>query len=226
MHYPEYTQTMWADVGSAMYGYVAKHLDLIPDAPNLGDEFAYNLYFMYAALQVDVASLLGIDPTILAVWWAQVTMIQRDAYIQSAAMLGGKGSDTSRFEQVCIYISHLSQFTAKETISVVRGKESHKGTCPVPYCRVCGTSVGQKGESTSLSGAALGFCYPLMHTIATGQLFEPYFYHPDADVDDRRAESQYFLERLEAWIGLANGRPMSLFKIGTEITRFQKWSLR
>ena len=50
-----------------------------------------------------------------------MTMIQRDAYIQSAAMLGGKGSDTSRFEQVCIYISGITQLTAKEAISVVSG---------------------------------------------------------------------------------------------------------
>ena len=119
LHYPQYTQTMWADVGNTMYGYMAKHLNLIPDAPNLGEELsgdvveiAYNLYFMYATLHIDVASLLGIDQTILAGWWAQVTMIQRDAYIQSATMLGGKGTDTSRFEQVCIYISGLTQLTA------------------------------------------------------------------------------------------------------------------
>ena len=73
-----------------MYGYVAKHLDLVPDAVNLGPEMlgdvieiAYNLYFMYAALHIDVSSLLGLDSTILAGWWAQVNMIQRDAYIQS-----------------------------------------------------------------------------------------------------------------------------------------------
>ena len=143
VHYPNYTQTMWADVGNAMYGYVGKHLDLLPDAANtgpelLGDviEIAYNLYFMYAALRIDVASLLGVDTTILSGWWAQVTMIQRDACIESAAMLGAKGADTSRFEQVCIYISGLTQLTAKETISVIRGKESHKGTCPVRYCYV------------------------------------------------------------------------------------------
>ena len=164
MHYPEYTQTMWADVGNAMYGYMARHLNLIPDAPNLGEELsgdvveiAYNLYFMYATLHIDVTSLLGIDQTILAGWWAQVTMIQRDGYIQSAAMLSGKRSNTLRFEQVCIYISSLSQLTAKETISVIRNKESRKGTCPVPYCHVCGTYVGQKGESNSLSEAAQSF---------------------------------------------------------------------
>ena len=137
IHYPEYTQTMRADVGNAMYGYVAKHLNLLPDAPNLGDELtgdvveiAYNLYFMHAALQIDVASLLGVEPTTLAGWWAQVTIIQRDAYIQSAAMLGGEGSDTTRLERVCIYISHLSHLTPKESISVIRGKESHKGNLP------------------------------------------------------------------------------------------------
>ena len=27
-HYPKQTSTMWADVGNAMYGYVAKHLEL------------------------------------------------------------------------------------------------------------------------------------------------------------------------------------------------------
>ena len=45
-------------------------------------------------------------------------------------------------------------------------------------------------------------CYPLMHMIATGQLFEPYVYHPTASGDDRRQESEYCLERLEAWISL------------------------
>ena len=145
VHYPQYTQTMWAaDVGNAMYGYVGKHLDLLPDAANIGPELlgdvieiAYNLYFMYAALQIDVASLLGVDPTVLSGWWAPVTMIQRDAHIQSAAMLGGKGADTSRFEQVCIYISGLTQLTPKKTISAIKGRESHKGTCPVQYCHVC-----------------------------------------------------------------------------------------
>ena len=136
-----------------MYGYMSKHLDLLPDAPNLGEEqsgdvieIAYNLYFMYAALNIDVSSLLGIDSSVLTGWWAQVTMIQRD----------GKGSATSRFEQVCIYISSLTQLTAKEAISVVRNKESHTGTCPTPYCYVCGASV-RKGESNSLSGAAQSY---------------------------------------------------------------------
>ena len=53
-HYPQYTQTMWADVGNAMYGYMNKHLNLVSDAPNLGEELsgdvieiAYNLYFMW-----------------------------------------------------------------------------------------------------------------------------------------------------------------------------------
>ena len=81
-HYAQMTPTMWADVGNTMYGYVAKHLDLVPDAQaleaeKLGDviEVAYNLYFMYAALHIDVASLLGIQPNILTGWWAQVNMI-------------------------------------------------------------------------------------------------------------------------------------------------------
>ena len=48
----------------------------------------------------------------------------------------------------------------------------------------------------------INFCYPLMHMIATGQLFEPYVYHPTASGEDRRRESEYCLETLEAWIGL------------------------
>ena len=59
-----------------MYGYVAKHLELIADAHALeveksGDviEIAYNLYFMYAALQMCVASLLGVQPNTLTGWW-------------------------------------------------------------------------------------------------------------------------------------------------------------
>ena len=57
-----------------------------------------------------------------------------------------RDADATRFEQVCIYISGLTQTTVKETISVAKGKESHKGTCPVPYCHVCGKQAGQKWE--------------------------------------------------------------------------------
>ena len=48
----------------------------------------------------------------------------------------------------------------------------------------------------------INFSYPLMHMIATGQLFEPYLYHPDANGADRRLESQYCLQKLEEWIAL------------------------
>ena len=53
LHYPAYSQTFCADVGSAMYGYMNDHLKLVSDAPNLGSEsagdvieIARNLYFM------------------------------------------------------------------------------------------------------------------------------------------------------------------------------------
>ena len=304
-HYPGVTNTLWADVGNAMYGYMNKHLELITDAPgintvNAGDviEIAYNLYAMYAVLNIDVGALLNIDQSVLYGWWAQVNLIQRDAYIQSASMLSGKGCTTARFEQVCIYVSGLTQLTAAEAISDVRGKESHTGSCPVPYCYVCGATVGKQGETESFSSAAQSYwshtdscmkhkmyvtvgdkyytplqipgdyypnmdhvvlieaqltkegmlayeslaeasiagfqemilymrrtyfdtlisrynpaslakekgvvnlSYPLMHMIATGQLFEPYLYHPDANVDDRRLESQYCPQKLEEWIAL------------------------
>ena len=78
LHYPTYSQTLWADVGSAMYRYMNKHLNLVSDAPNIGPELAgdvieiaYKLYFMYAALNIDIASLLGINPSVLTGWWAQ-----------------------------------------------------------------------------------------------------------------------------------------------------------
>ena len=54
-HYPGLSQTLWADVGNAMYGHLSKELGLISDAPGIkpvvaGDviEIAYNLYAMYA----------------------------------------------------------------------------------------------------------------------------------------------------------------------------------
>ena len=145
-HYPGLSTTLWADVGNSMYGYMNKHLELITDAPGInqvkaGDviEIAYNLYAMYAVLNNDVSSLLNIHQSVLYGWWAQVNLIQRDAYIQSASMLGWKSSQTksARFEQICIYISGLTQLTATEAISNVSGKESHAATCPVPYCYVC-----------------------------------------------------------------------------------------
>ena len=45
----------------------------------------------------------------------------------------------------------------------------------------------------------VNFCDPLMHMIATGQLFEAYFFHPDANLLDRRSESDYCLKQLKAW---------------------------
>ena len=39
----------------------------------------------------------------------------------------------------------------------MRNKESHTGTCPVPFCHVCGTYVGQKGETNSLSAASQSY---------------------------------------------------------------------
>ena len=86
-----------------------------------------------------------------------LNLIQRDAYIQTAAMLGGKGPSESRFEQVCIYVSGLTQFNATEAISNVRGKESHTATCPVPYCRICGSTVGKQGETASVGAATQSF---------------------------------------------------------------------
>ena len=115
LHYPAHTHTLWADVGNAMYGYLNQHLELVSDAPginpeNAGDvlEIAYNLYSMYATFNIDVATLLGVHQSTLSGWWAQLNIIQRDAYIQSASMMGGKGCSTARFEQVCIYI-YISQ---------------------------------------------------------------------------------------------------------------------
>ena len=58
-------------------------------------EIAYNLYAMYATLNIDVALLLDVDPSILQGWWAQVNLVQRDAYIHTAAMLAGKGPSES-----------------------------------------------------------------------------------------------------------------------------------
>ena len=219
-----------------------------------------------------------------------------------------EGYSTARFEQVCIYISGLTQLTATEAISNVRGKESHTATCPVPYCYICGTSVGKQGETASLSGGAqsywshidncmqqkmytavgnkyylplqtpgdyhpnmdhvelieaqltregmlayesiaeasmagfqemtlykrreyfdalilrynpsalakekgvVNFSYPLMHMIATGQLFEPYLHHPNASGDDRRQESEYCLDRLAQWVNLFkwNDNPVNI----------------
>ena len=44
--------------------------------------------------------------------------------------------------------------------------------------------------------------------IATGQLFEPYLYHPDANGDSRRQESEYCLQRLDEWISMFDKRKM------------------
>ena len=73
-------------------------------------------------------------------------------------------------------------------------------------------------DKLALEPVPVNFCYPLLHMIATGQLFEPYFYHPDADREDRRTESQYCLELLRVWADTiktrsppnnCNGSPMN-----------------
>ena len=215
---------------------------------------------------------------------------------------GWRAFYTTRFEQVCIYVSRLTQATLKETISVVKGKESHKGTCPVPFCHICAKQAGLKWvsgaantywqhtdycvkgkmfgyignfdkkhiplqipgnyypnmdhlelieaqltkegmlaydsihetsiaafqemilyqrrayfealhdrynvEALALELAEVNFCYPLMQMIATGQLFAPYFYHPDAQVQHRRAESRECLELLQSWIDQIDKRKL------------------
>ena len=84
-------------------------------------------------------------------------MQQQHAYIQTAAMLGGKGPSESRFEQVCIYVTGLTQLNCTEAISNVKGKESHTSTCPVPYWRVCGSTVGKQGDTPSVGAAVQSF---------------------------------------------------------------------
>ena len=100
---------------------------------------------MHAVLNIDVASLLGIEEDELTGWWAQVNSMQRDAYIQSCSMMGGSSYDNERFEQICMYTAVLPLTTVQETISVTRQGESHKGLfnryCPVPHCRVCGKQI-------------------------------------------------------------------------------------
>ena len=89
-HHPGLSQILWADVGNAMYGHLNGELGLFSDAPGIkqvvaGDviEIAYNLYAMYAVLNIDVGLLLNVDPSVLQGWWAQVNLIQRDAYIHT-----------------------------------------------------------------------------------------------------------------------------------------------
>ena len=63
-------------------------------------------------------------------------------------------------------------------------------------------------QQLALEPIVISFCYPLMHMIATGQLFAPYFYHPDADIEERRAESEYCLSCLESWIETIDRRKL------------------
>ena len=63
-------------------------------------------------------------------------------------------------------------------------------------------------DSIAREPAKINFSYPLMHMIATGQLFEPYLYHPDANVEDRRQESEHCLQQLEEWISMFDKRKM------------------
>ena len=112
---------------------------------------AYSIYYMYAALNIDVASLLGVSEEKLTGSWAQVNMIQRDACIQSCSMLGWKSYDNLQFEQICMHMAILPLLTLQETISVTRQGTSRKGHCPVPHCRFCGKLLGEKTTGTRIS---------------------------------------------------------------------------
>ena len=159
-HYKETPDTMWADVGNSMYGSVGTKFDRVDGwKGNVYNDVSkghvtdstYNLYYMYAVLNIDVASLLGVAEDKLTGWWAQVNMIQRDAYIQSCSMLGGKSYDNIRFEQICMYTAILPLMTLQETISVTRQGTSHKSNCPVPSCRFCGKTLGRKTNGIRIS---------------------------------------------------------------------------
>ena len=93
------------------------HLNLVSDGPGLGAEqagdvieIAYNLYAMYALLNIDVESLLGIDQSVLEGWWAQINMIQRDVYIHSASMISGSKVDSSRYASIYRVLRSLLQW--------------------------------------------------------------------------------------------------------------------
>ena len=65
-------------------------------------------------------------------------------------------------------------------------------------------------EQIQTEPVVVNFCYSLMYMIATGQTFEPYFYHLDADVEQRRADSEYCLEKLKSGnVRLTKGNPPS-----------------
>ena len=140
---PLHQRTLWADVGNAMYGYVGTKLELVEDwkkqhykDETRGDviEAAFNLYYMYSVLIIDVASLLGVTEEQLTGWWAQVKMLQRDAYIQSCSVLEGDFS-SKHFEHACMYMAMLPTMTVQELISVTSKTISQKGLCSKsPLC--------------------------------------------------------------------------------------------
>ena len=151
-HYPG-TDTLWADKGNTFYawlcdkrGYFSEY-HLNPESKGDLLEVCFNLYYMHAVLNIDLAQLFQIDGAYLSTWSLQWAMLQRDLHVLSMSGIsditdkhpnGPTHKKLARLETVCKYYSLISKIQVEETIQCLEGQRVHDPytwmSCKCPYC--------------------------------------------------------------------------------------------
>ena len=143
-HYPG-TDTLWADKGNTFYAWICNKRGYFKDynlnSESKGDllEICFNLYYMHAVLNIDLAQLFQMDSTYLATWSLQWAMLQRDLHLMSMSGIsditdkhphGSSHKKLARLETVCKYYSlipwsklrkQFNAWMAREYMSPVLG---------------------------------------------------------------------------------------------------------
>ena len=144
-HYPG-TDTLWADKGNTFYAWLCDKRGY-PESKGDLLEVCFNLYYMHAVLNVDLAQLFQIDSTYLATWSLQWAMLQRDLHVLGMSGIsditdkhpnGPTHKKLARLETVCKYYSLISMIQVDETIQCLEGQRVHDPytwmSCKCPYC--------------------------------------------------------------------------------------------
>ena len=178
-HYPG-TDTLWADKGNTFYAWICNKKGYFKDynlnSESKGDllEVCFNLYYMHAVLNIDLAQLFQMDSTYLATWSLQWAMLQRDLHIMSMSGIsditdkhpnGPSHKKLARLETVCKYYSMISMIQVEETIQCLDGQRVHESyTWFAEKCPYCGNNVSKHkhwktiNQATQAIWTHLGTC--------------------------------------------------------------------
>ena len=157
-HYPG-TDTLWADKGNTFYAWLCDKRGYFSDynlnPESKGDllEVCFNLYYMHAVQNIDLAQLFQIDSTYLATWSLQWAMLQRDLHVLGMSGIsditdkhpnGPTHKKLARLETVCKYYSLISMIQIEETIQCLDGQRVHESyTWMSDKCPYCGNNVSK-----------------------------------------------------------------------------------